>query len=148
MSAALKIDWWSNWSVHGRGGIMLRDTLDADSGYVFVGAAGARQGAVMQSRASAGEGDVHHKMEFINNNDGPYWFNMNYVAGVGGAPGTVTGYYKKTEDGEWIELAQAPFTASRSAVLIGVANSAGEDSPWALRQMNVQPIEISTNNLG
>mmetsp|Transcript_22755 Transcript_22755/g.52247 ORF Transcript_22755/g.52247 Transcript_22755/m.52247 type:complete len:989 (+) Transcript_22755:238-3204(+) len=148
MSAALTINWWSNWSVHGRAGIMLRDTLDANSAYVFVGAAGARQGAVMQSRALAGQRDVFHKMEFINNNDGPFWFNLNYVAGVGGAPGTVTGYYKKTVDGEWIELAQAPFTASGSAVLIGVANSAGETHQWALKQMNVEPIQISTNNLG
>ena len=148
MSAALTINWWSTWSVHARGGIMLRDTTDADSAYVFVGAAGARQGAVMQSRASAGERDVHHKMEFINNNDGPYWFNLNYVAGVDGNPGTVTGYYKKTENGEWIELAQAPFTASSSHVLMGVANSAGDEHPHAVRQMNVEPIEISTNNLG
>ena len=74
------------------GGIMIRNSNNADTAYAFVGAAGNGQGVVFQSRPKAGALKGHHKMIHRN------WMNKMYVKLT--KNGTVK-YYKVTIGLNW-----------------------------------------------
>jgi len=116
---------FDNNSPHSRAGLMVRDSGDADAANAFVGAAGQDQGAVLQSRPTAGAATRHHKMIYANN-DNHMWVKMTVDAG-----GVVTGYYKINEADEYIQLGQTQITLTGDTILVGRAVTAGEDFAWA-----------------
>jgi len=139
LGAELEVLKLGSWDVGSRGGIMLRDTLDDDSEYVFVGVAGAVQGAVFQSRAAAGERTVHHKMIYTSNsNDNKAFVKLEYKKGAG----EVGAYFKVGAGDEWRPLGKAPFKATGSSLFLGRAVTAGSEHPYALTEMRAKPLAI------
>jgi len=112
---------FDNNSPHSRAGLMVRDSGDADAANAFVGAAGQDQGAVLQSRPTAGAATRHHKMIYANS-DNHMWVKMTVDAG-----GVVTGYYKINEADGYIQLGQTQITLTGDTILVGRAVTAGED---------------------
>jgi len=145
MTVELDVLKLNSWEVYSRGGIMLRDTLADNSEYVFVGVAGARQGAVLQSRASAGQRTVHHKMIFTSNSGNNNAFvKLEYAKSpTEGGFGQVTAYYKVSAEDEWNLLGQTAFKATGSHVLLGRAVTAGSDHSHALAELRAKPLVIN-----
>jgi len=145
MTVELNILKLGSWEVSSRGGIMLRDTLDDDSEYVFVGVAGARQGAVLQSRASAGQRTTHHKMIFTSDSgDNKAFVKLEYAKSeTEGEPGQVIAYYKVSAEDDWNLLGQTEFKATGSHVLLGRAVTAGSDHPHVLTEMRAKPLVVN-----
>jgi len=146
LTAELEVLKLGSWDVYSRGGIMLRDSLDDNSEYVFVGVAGAVQGAVLQSRAAAGQRTVHHKMVFTSNsNDNNAFVKLEYAKSkIEGGFGKVTAHYKVGAGDEWKLLGQTAFKASGPRIFIGRAVTAGSDYQHALVEMRAKPLAITT----
>jgi hypothetical protein len=145
MTVELDILKLGSWDANSRAGIMLRDTLDDDSAYAFVGVAGSRQGVVLQSRAAAGERTTHHKMIFTsNNNDNKALVKLQYTkSGSAGEPGRVMAYFKVSAGDDWRLLGQTEFKATGPRVLLGRAVTAGSDYEYALVEMKAKPLVVN-----
>lgn len=133
---------FANNKVYARGGVMIRNSNDADSAYAFVGAAGNNQGVVFQSRPTAGALTEHHKMIFVNNGE-----NRMYVKLA--KNGTeFTAYYKALEGDVWIELGSTTIEASSTdTVQVGRAVTAGHDYEWALEEMLTQNLTMPEGSI-
>jgi hypothetical protein len=135
-SAELYIKQFDNSNVFARGGIMIRDTNDADSANIFLGAAGADQGVVFQSRPAAGAETTLHKMTYVNGLN-QFWVKLDKV-------GTLyTAYYKLAEGDEWIAVGSTTLVTTGTTVTVGQAVSAGSDYEWALQTMQTTGLQIS-----
>jgi len=105
---------------------MIRESNDADSANVFVGAAGNRQGVVFQSRSATGAMTDHHKMIYTT-------YNNDFYVKLTKIGDDVTAYYKVLVDDSWIELGSTTLAATN--VLVGRAVTAGRDYQYALETM-------------
>ncbi|KAL7528787.1 hypothetical protein ACHAXR_004262 [Thalassiosira sp. AJA248-18] len=122
--------------VHARGGIMIRDTNDANASNVFVGAAGAHAGVTFQSRSVGGESTTHHKMIYTNW-DNRAWVKLTKVDDL------VTAYYKMDQEGAvYIELGSVQLTTTGSKMQVGRAVTAGTDYHNALATMEGRSYNI------
>jgi len=149
LTAELEVLKLASWDVYSRGGIMLRDTLDDNSEYVFVGVAGAVQGAVLQSRPAAGQRTVHHKMIYTTSSgDNKAFVKLEYVKSkIEGGFGKVTAYFKVGAEDEWKLLGQTAFKASSPRIFIGRAVTSGSEYQHALVEMRAKPLAIDTTGM-
>ena len=132
---------FENGKVYSRGGIMIRNSNDADSAYAFVGAAGNGQGVVFQSRPMAGALTEHHKMIYRN------WRNEMYVKLTKNVT-EFTAYYKVLESDEWIELGTTTIEpSSTGTVQVGRAVTAGDSYQWALETMETQNLNMPEGSI-
>ena len=115
---------------------MIRDSNDPNAANVFIGAAGARQGAVFQSRAAAGEKTAHHKMIFANN-DSRFYVKLDKVGSV------VTASFRVSQADAWTELGSIELTLTGSMILVGRAVSAGNDYQHALETLQTEMYSIT-----
>ena len=137
LTVTMYIKHFDNSNINSRGGLMIRDSNDADAANAFVGAAGNDQGAVFQSRASAGAATDHHKMIYAN------WNNAMWVKMTMDATGVVTGYYKLLEADEWIELGSTQLNLTGSTIQVGRAITSGTDYQWAKHTVETQHFDVS-----
>ncbi len=126
---------WGN--IYSRGGLMIRNTNDANSANVFLGAAGKASGAVFQSRAATGAKTVNHAMNYVN------WQNSMWVKLEYTAAGVITAYYKEKQTDTYKVLGSATMNMTGNNILIGRAVSAGTDYQWAMETLETQFYAIS-----
>lgn len=126
---------WGN--IYSRGGLMIRNTNDANSANVFLGAAGKASGAVLQSRAATGAKTVNHAMNYVN------WQNSMWVKLEYTAAGVITAYYKEKQADTYTVLGSATMEMTGNTILIGRAVSAGTDYQWAMETLETQFYAIS-----
>jgi len=121
---------WGN--IYSRGGLMIRNTNDANSANVFLGAAGKASGVVLQSRAMPGAKTVNYAMKYVNWQDS-MWVKLNYTAA-----GVITAYYKEKQADAYNVLGSVTMEMMGETILIGRAVSAGTDYQWALETLETQ----------
>jgi hypothetical protein len=139
ISVTAYIKRFDNGNLHGRGGLMVRDTYDPDSANAFVGAAGSDQGAVFQSRCDAGGNTMHHKMIYAN------WDNHMWVKLDVTPAGVVTASYKIEDGDEWVQLGTTTLTLTDASRLqVGRAVTAGSDHYYAELEMQSQHYSIGS----
>jgi len=135
-TVTMYIHYFGNWQPHSRGGLMVRDSLDADAANAFVGAAGARQGAVFQSRKAAGARTDLHNMVWANN-DNKFWVRLQR------AGDTLTGSYKATAAADWEELGSVDLTFTGTVLYVGRAVTAGRDYSYALETLQTKDYALA-----
>jgi hypothetical protein len=105
-----------------KGGIMIRDSNDADASHAFIGMSGYYNGVTFQSRATTGARTDHHKTISVPHHKA--WIRLSKPADSG----LITAYYKIELADEWIELGSTEVTYTGHAVQVGTAVTAGEAS--------------------
>jgi len=126
---------FDNWHLNSRGGLMIRDSLAPDAANAFVGAAGARQGAVFQSRAAEGQKTKHHQMIWANSN------NFMYVRLV--KAGTeITASFRATDADPWTVLGSTELTFTGSRIYVGQAVTAGRDYSSAIETLETRDYAV------
>jgi hypothetical protein len=105
-----------------KGGIMIRDSNDADAAYAFIGMKGYYLGATFQSRAAKGEETVHHQTNYVPHHKA--WIKLSKPENSG----VITAYYKIGVDDEWIELGTTELTLTGHTLQVGLAATSGEPS--------------------
>ena len=103
-----------------KGGIMIRDSNDADAAYAFIGMRGYYLGATFQSRAAKGEETVHHQTNYVPNHNA--WIKLSKPENSG----VITASYKIGIDDAWIELGTTELTLTGDSLLTGLAATSGD----------------------
>ena len=116
---------------------MIRNSNDANSANVFLGAAGKASGAVLQSRATTGARTVNHALNYVNWQNS-MWVKLDYTAA-----GVVTASYKEKTADTYEVLGSVTMQMTGNTILIGRAVSAGTDYQWALETLESRFFTIS-----
>jgi len=114
------IDRFHTGNAMAKGGLMIRDSNDADASHAFIGMSGYYNGVTFQSRATTGAGTDHHKTIFVPNHKAFIRLSKPADSGV------ITAYYKIEEADEWIELGTTDVTFSGQTLNVGTAVTGGE----------------------
>ncbi|KAL9182469.1 hypothetical protein ACHAXT_013121 [Thalassiosira profunda] len=103
-----------------RGGIMIRNSNDADAANAFLGMTGYYNGLTFQSRATAGVSTDHHQTTYIPHHQA--WIRLS-----SDGSGLITAYYKIDVGDEWIEFGSATIDLA-GTLNVGTAVTAGYSS--------------------
>jgi hypothetical protein len=116
--AEMYISRFDSYKTNGRGGIMMRDSLEPDALNVFVGAASNRNGVVFQSRTVAGQKTVVHAMEHVNDAN-KFWVKLNKAGNM------LTASYKENKEDAWIVLGSQELAFTSDLLYVGRAVTGG-----------------------
>lgn len=131
MWAEMEISKFDGWQVNGRGGLMIRDSLEPGAANAFIGAASSRQGVVFQSRAAAGQKTAHHLMNYVNYHN-HFWVKLAKAGNV------LTASYKEHKEDAWTVLGSVELAFTGSHLYVGRAVTGGTDNEWHLETLETK----------